>query len=101
MPGPYANSHRSKRGFAKINKKQKKKCCLVQDSNLGLLSPFCGGGIFSQGVKIHPDVLWCTFFVQPQGIEPEVFSCSFGRVTTTPTWLLIVGRVVSYFDLYG
>ena len=58
------------------SQKGKKIFCLVQDSNLGLLLPFCGGGIFSQGVKRHPDVLWCTL-VQPQGIEPVVFNCSF------------------------
>ena len=31
--------------------------CLVQESNLGLLLPFCGGGLFSQGVKRHPDFI--------------------------------------------
>ena len=41
----------------KGGKEIKKKYCLVQDSNLGLLLPFCGGGIFSQGVKRHPDFI--------------------------------------------
>ena len=52
---------RTSKRYSSKNKKclkilTKKNICLVQESNLGLLLPFCGGGIFAQGVKIHPDV---------------------------------------------
>ena len=57
--------------------------------------------IFSQGVKIHPDVFAVYFFfVQPQGASNPKSSVVLLMCYHYTNLALIVGRVVSYYDLY-